>query len=273
MAVVTKISNQKVYDQIQMRLMDKATIAATVRDESALAEKGDESINFPTRLPRTATVVTVGSSFTLTNHTNGYESDILALSNIAADYALLDPHSEQENLFDGKVDAVNDMVDAIAVALDADLATKAIAAAQEAEDKRSADFYQDVINLRKAMRKAKIPFDGNVYLCLTADDEAVALKTKEFKSYSENGSGSTIKNGVIGEILGFKVVLPTLDASKGMTESFGYHGLGMVFAWHGQILIQSADVPNTLKQGLSVSRKFGAKAVQGGKLIYKWKPA
>lgn len=275
MAIVTKISNAKVYNVIQMQLEKQSVIAKIVRDESARAEKGDSSINLPTLLPRTAQVHAATSTVSLTANSNGFEDDILTLDQAASDYCEFLVHSEQQNVFDGIGEAQIQMYKAIALALEKDLITKAIAAAQVSEivvPVAGGDpFYNAVAGIRKTMRDADIPFEGDIYGALTTTHELYALQTKQVTSYIEKGDGSALSTARLGSLLGIQLVVPSNSAA--MTESFFFHKLGLVFAWHGQIVVMLNEVGQGLKKTLAVSRKFNSKATQSGKLIYKWTPA
>lgn len=264
---VNKISRAKLFEQLQMQLAKSAIIAATVRDLSSQVEVGDESINLPYDLPRTAQVSTVGA-VNLTANANQLKPDVMLLNKMASDRVILDIGVELENVFSGNSLFLKNTSRAIVRALEVDIITKAIAGAKLSETSRTSDIYNDLVDLRKAMKAGLVPFDGEVYVCLTPTDEALMLKNGKLTPYQKRGDGSAIEDAIIGQIAGFKVLTPDADAS--FTESFAYHGQGIAFAWHSDYLFQSVDVPGTAKQDIAIHRKFNSKLLQDGAMVYKW---
>lgn len=264
---VNKISRAKLFEQLQMQLAKSAIIAATVRDLSSQVEVGDESINLPYDLPRTAQISTVGA-VNLTANPNQFMPDVMLLNQMASDRVVLDVGQELENVFSGDSVFLKNTSRAIVRALEKDIITKAIAGAKLTETARTSDIYNDLVDLRGAMRAGLVPFDGDVYVCLTPADEALLLKAGKLTPYQKQGDGSAIETGLIGMVAGFKVLTPDADAS--FTASFAYHSQGIAYAWHSDYIVQTTDVPGTAKKDTAIHRKFNSKVLQGGAMVYKW---
>lgn len=261
-----KISMEQVIPEHQVILEASAVIAQTVRSLSDRVGKGDSSVNIPTLAARSGQEVAVGAS--LTKNNNNYGDDSLALDRVAGDAFDISTHDEEENILNGLEDGLNNSLKAMAKVLDKKLITQAIAAAGLTETARTADFYNDVVDMVKAFDDATIPLE-NRYLAVTPADYAALLKTKDFVRFDAKGT-SDIPSGQVGEILGFTVVRPLFTSGEGFTESFAYHSFGLCYAWHGETKVIGQPNALNMSETYSVSRKFGSKALQSGAMIKKW---
>lgn len=73
------------------------------------------------------------------------------------------------------------------------------------EDEKSFAFYNAVVDARKQLNKENVPTAGRRIL-LGSDAEAAALKSPHLVKVNEAGSEDTLREAVIGRILGFDVI-------------------------------------------------------------------
>jgi len=259
-----KISIAKVLPEHQTILESEAKIAATVTDLSNRVGKGDTSVNYSTLAPRLGQDLAVGAPGLNTD--NNYGDDILPLDRVAFEGFSISVHDESDNALNGLSDGIKNSLKALALVMDNNLYTKMIAAATPTGAVQTADFYSDVVDMSTAMDTAKVPAEDR-FLCVTPVDYAKLLKTQNFVRFDATGNGSAISTGIVGEILGFKVVRST---AASVTESIGYSRIGAVVAWHGETAFLKETQALAMTDQYSISRKFGAKATQAGAMIFKW---
>lgn len=114
-------------------------------------------------------------------------------------------------------------------------------------DEDTDDLLDDlVIPARKALNLANVPSRDRV-LVLGADVEAWALKHDLLKKVNESGSSSVLRNAVIGELYGFKVVgnVNNIDADA----AYAFHPSAYVFA------NMAPAVPTGVSAGASASHE------------------
>lgn len=94
--------------------------------------------------------------------------------------------------------------------------------------------YAAMIAIRKALTLAKVPTSDR-YLAVSAEFAALLLDSSSvLVKVNESGADSTLRNGVLGRVLGFTVIEhPQLTHTSSRPAAIGYHG-GSV-AYVGQI--------------------------------------
>jgi len=259
-----KISRKEVLPEHQLILDQAVVIASTVMDMSGRAKKGTNQIDFPTLAPRTGQRVAVGGS--LTSNANNYGSDVIDLDQVVGDRFFISDHDESDNVLNGLQDGLEQTLKAMAKQLDDYLYSLMLAAATDSGVSRTADLYADIVDLSVAMDTAKIPAEDR-YLLVTPADYGAILKTKDFVRFDSKGNGSAISNGMVGEILGFKVVRANAAA---VTETIAYHKAGAVWGWHREQVLKKTPDSENMGDDYSLSRKMGAKSLQSGAFIFKF---
>lgn len=259
-----KISRKEVLPEHQVILDSAVVIAATVMDMSGRAKKGTNQIDFPTLAPRTGQRISVGGS--LSTNPNNYGSDVVDLDQVVGDRFFISDHDESDNVLNALADGLEQTLKAMAKQLDAYLYSLMLAAATFSEVARTADFYNDIVDLSAAMDAAQIPAEDR-YLLVTPADYAILLKTKDFVRFDSKGDGSAISSGNVGEVLGFKVIRAN---AAGVTETIAYHKVGAVWGWHREQVLKKTPDSANMGDDYSLSRKMGAKALQSGAFIYKF---
>lgn len=150
----------------------------------------------------------------------------------------------------------------LAARIDNDAASTLLAGAtvMNVGELTAANIYQNIVGIRTAMSKAKIPNDGKRYLLCTPDTIDMLLNCKEFIRSTAMGD-NTVENGTVGKIAGFKVK-EWNDDTAGLAMIAGHPRFATrVNAWKVPVHIQD----------LSGSGKYiGASAVQG-RMIYDHK--
>lgn len=265
--MASKISMEVVIPEHQVILEASAVIAATATNISDRVVKGASSVNLPTLAEAVGESLAIGGTFT--NEENNYGDDVLNLTQKAGRAFSINIFEEEQNVLNGIQDGLMGSLKAMAKQLDRDLIAKGIAAAGLTGTARTSDFYSDVVDMVKAFDDAKIPLE-NRYLAVIPADMSALLKTKDFVRFDAKGDGSAISTGLVGEILGFKVVRPLFTSAEGFSQSFAYHSAGLVYAWQGETKIQESELPLTSKTQYAVARLYNSKALQAGAFVKKW---
>jgi hypothetical protein len=84
--------------------------------------------------------------------------------------------------------------------------------------------YASVLNMRKALSKAKVPSAGR-YLLVNPEFSALLLGSdSKLSSVDSAGSDGELRNGVLGRLLGFTVLESPLLVNSNRAAAIGYHG-------------------------------------------------
>lgn len=188
-----------------------------------------------------------------TNGSTGYETMVIdkdkAVNEIIDGY---DAQSVPDNLVADRLDSATY---SLQEQVDTDGGTVLLAAATvDNEDLLTKDnIYDNIVDLRTRMTKAKIPNDGKRYLLVTPDTMALILKSPEF--IAATSLGDEVKQaGAIGKIANF-LVIEWNDTTANLA----------MLAGHPRFATRAMEFAVPIKvQSLDGSGKYiGASAVQG----------
>lgn len=142
--------------------------------------------------------------------------------------------------------------------IDTDGATVLLAGATVKNvDQLTADnIYSTIVGIRTDMSKANIPDDGKRYLLCVPDVVALLLKCPEFVRATQLGD-STVQNGVVGKVAGFKVI-EWNDSTANLSMIAGHPKYATrCHEWQVPIKVQDLD---------QSGKYIGACAVQGRRI-------
>lgn len=263
--MATKISIASVIPEHQLILAESAKLLATVTDVSKYAIKGSSTVNYPTLAARSGQAIGLTASFT--NNDANYGDEILALDQKLGDAFSVNIHVERQNVLNNLEDSTKETLRAMGLQADAAVYAALIAGLQTAGENvvATADMYADLVDIQKKMNDNKVPMSDRYFWCNTAD-YAKLLKTKDFVRFDATGNGAPITEGVVGMILGFKVVLSTAVSG----DSVALHSKAVAWAIQGEpVMLESVDALATKIQ-YSISEVFGCKVTQSGAFAVRY---
>jgi hypothetical protein len=119
----------------------------------------------------------------------------------------------------------------------------------------------DILESRRLLGVAKVPLDSR-FLLIAPGSEKSLLNISEFVRVDESGSEAGLRNGQIGRLFGYTVIMsPQAEDLK----TLAYHSTTMAFARQlSPKTEQDRDVPN-LSDRWSVSHIYGRKVLDAGK--------
>ena len=257
---------------VQKELIASSKLAATVMNVSQFAVPGSKSIEFP-----------YANSFSVTKKVSGTAVDAAALT-YAGDTLNLDQHAVIQWLIEDKASLqsiVNVEVDAIARAtrahakgVDVDVYTQLIAGADNAA--QSVSFTgntnttmgrADIINALKILELQEVDVEnGEVYLAINPTQKSEILNISDFIDASKFGSNVPIQKGVIGEVLGAKVIVTT---SVTADAAVMYHKEALALGFQQMPRFkQQSDLANVAER-YSLDQLYGLKYMQEGIMSVK----
>jgi hypothetical protein len=120
----------------------------------------------------------------------------------------------------------------------------------------------DILKARKTLRKANVPFDGNIFLAISPDQEADLLALEQFIDASRYGSTMALQNGELGQIYGVRILITTnIEASTAVM----YHRTHSVFARSGEVSFEKSRILASSSSEYLLETFFGLKTLDLGK--------
>lgn len=121
----------------------------------------------------------------------------------------------------------------------------------------------DVLTGRQKLNAAKVPL-ADRFLLVNEVSEAALMGISEFTRVDEAGGSEALRNGQIGKLFGFTVLMSPLAETL---KTLAYHKSAMAFARQIQPRVQEFyDLPN-LAMRKSIDHLYGFKIIQGGNRV------
>lgn len=126
----------------------------------------------------------------------------------------------------------------------------------------------DILNCRKLLNEAKVP-QSERWGIVVADQEKNLLAISEFVRVDEAGASMALRNGQIGRLFGFDIVMiPSSQADTATASFFGHKSACAVARQLMPKIEMQRDLPN-LGDRHSISHIFGCKVLDSGKRFVK----
>ena len=121
----------------------------------------------------------------------------------------------------------------------------------------------DIANARKLLRTQNVPMDdGKLFMLISPDSEADLLNISNFIKANEYGDPSALKNGFIGKVLGFNVVVSSqLDAQ----DACFYHSSHVGFSFAAPPKLEQDRRAESLGDMFVTSALYGTSVLDSGK--------
>lgn len=266
---VSATIEQVVASIVQNVLTAEAVMPPTIMDLSSMVGPGMDTL----KIPRFAnmTVGTKVSGTAAAASTSAFSTDDLPLNKHKyVQWLLEDIASLQSKVAITQAyvqQAAKDLAAELDLAIITELQSNASAAAPDHRiayaNSGTANTLADVdfIEARRLLNVQKVPLSGRTAL-IDPTQEANVLKISSFVKVNESGSEQALRNGLIGRVFGFDVIMsPQADVAKSMF----YHQTAIVFARQLQPRYQTQ--PDLINLGVrnSVDHVYGVKTLDSGK--------
>lgn len=259
--MATFIDLEVIIPEVQIKLEEASVVLPTLTDLSSRVVKGSKTVNYPTLAPVEGQNVGIDADFATTEQDADYGDDAFDLSEKLGHFFKVNPHIDDQNLFDTVADQSEAALKAIAKQADKSMIAKLVAGAEAADNYAgsTSDVVADFLEMMKVLDDQNVPEDERSFVASNATIKALRTAVKDFIRFE------TDKNGVIGELYGVPVLKSNF--SSVLTNDIMYHKLGAGYAWGLKLLLMKEPTSIGTKILYSISKMFGGKVTQGGKMV------
>jgi N4-gp56 family major capsid protein len=256
--------------QVQQVLSAKMVVPGSISDYSSMVKPGMDTLKIPKFGKFTVGSKSAGTA--VDAQTNAFSSDDLALSKHQVIQFLVEDLADLQSKLAITQEYVSQAASDMAAKMDADLITAMAASPSAAAPDHIIPFANtptstlgkaDFLAARRLLNVQNVPLDDRSCLIGPAS-EADILAISEFVRVDESGSQSALRNGEIGKLFGFSVLM-----SSQASDPLFYHKSTHAYARQMDPRVQTEnDLPNLAKRW-SVDHIWGEKALDAGKRIVK----
>lgn len=247
---------------VQAELANRAVLINAVTDYSYLWRKGAASVSIPKR-----------TSFTAAEKAENVDGEIQALT-FSNDEITMVPYlvpsivedeARRRSVVDLDPVYLEGMVSAMVDKIEAAISAKIIKAANDIQLTGTSNLLptrKDILAAKKYLEEANCPKEDR-FLIVSPEQEAGILDIDGFVNADKYGSDDNVKNGEIGRIFGFKVLVSNQFASD--TEIVAMHKshCGYVMSQEFKFEKQRGTLASQSDE-LSLSSEFGAAQLDSG---------
>lgn len=257
---------QLVSAQVQEVLNANLVAAGAVQDLSSLVGPGQDTVKIPKMGKFTVNTKSAGTA--VNAQTNAFGTDDLALSQYKVIQFLVEDIAQLESKVAITQAYVKQAAIDIATEMDAKIITDMAAGASSsapdhriAWDNALALLKQDFLNARRLLNIQNVPMNERSCI-ISPSEEASVLSIDSFVKVNESGGDSALRNGQIGRLFGFDVMVSSQAADA---ASLFFHKTAHSFARQLMPKVEYfRDVPN-LSDRWSISHIYGSKHMDSGK--------
>ena len=264
---VSSAQNSLVSQLVQQALREKSVLFPTVTNYGSFAGASE------VKIPRVSDFSAANKSENtdLSNQELTFSSDTISLNIHKGVRATIEDQARLTAGVDVMAEVVKAQADEIAIAIDTSIAFYLKSASSSTPDHlldyadSSGDTLAvaDIANARALLRTQKVPMDdGSLYMAISPECEKELLNISNFIKADEYGDASVLRNGFIGRILGFNVVVTSLLSAN---ESCFYHKSHVGFAWGMEPKFEMQRKPESLGDMAVTSALYGCNVLDGGK--------
>jgi N4-gp56 family major capsid protein len=270
----TNIRQAAIAALVQKQLVESARLAPTVTDYSMLANPGEKSVSVPRGLNLSATsksedTATLGSHFTY-----GVDTIDLAQKYVRVN---IDDIARIQSKPDIQLDLVSRMGVALADDLDSVIYAQLKLASSTSpthivkyEDTSNNDIeVKDIVEAQKLLNIQKVP-QSDRYMLINPLQMSYVMNIDTFVEAHRLGSDQAIKEGVLGKLFGFYVVLNNVSSSDNYT--LFYHKSACGFAIQDGVKFEQERNLDHLANVLVASYIVGSKVLDSGKRVVRKEP-
>ena len=264
---VSAVQGTLVSQLVQQALREKAVAFSTITDYGQT--EGLTSL----KIPRVSnfTAASKSENTDLSNQEMTVSADTINYNKHFGVRATIEDAARLSAGLDFSAEVIKGQADEIARQIDADIITQIKSVSSAAPD-HLLDYVDsggdalavaDIANARKLLRNQNVPMDdGKLFMLISPDSEADLLNISNFIKANEYGDGSALRNGFIGKILGFNVVVSSqLDPQ----DACFYHSSHVGFSFSSQPKLETERKPESLGDMFVTSALYGVSVLDSGK--------
>ena len=264
---VSSAQNSLVSQLVQQALREKSVLYATIKNYGTFAGASE------VKIPRVSDFSAANKSENtdLSNAELTFSSDTISLNVHKGIRTTVEDQARLTAGVDVMAEVIKGQADEIAFAVDGTIASKLQLCSASGPDHKldytdsSGDVLAvaDIALARSLLRTQKVPMDdGQLYMAISPECEKELLNISNFIKANEYGDPSVLKNGYIGKILGFNVIVSSLF---GANEAVFYHSSHVGFAWGMEPKFETQRKPESLGDMAVTSTLYGCATLDSGK--------
>lgn len=263
-----------VSSQVQEVLTAEAVMPGTVMDMSGMVGPGMDVLKIPKF--GAFTVNTKSENTAVSAQINAFTSDDLSLNQHKVIQFLLEDIAEIQSKVMTAQTYINQAARDLAAEMDGAIITALVASPSAAAPDHIVDFGNtptdtisktDFLVARQLLNTAKVP-QSDRFCLISPTREKDILGISEFVRVDESGGSESLRNGRIGRLFGFDVIMSPQGVDDGTVF---YHKSAMVFARQLAPRVQTESSLANLGTRWSVDHIYGVKALDAGKRAVKVK--
>ncbi len=264
---VSAVQGSLVSQLVQQALREKAVAFSTITDYGM--HEGLTSLKIPRVNNFTAAAKSENTD--LSNQEMTFSADTLSYNKHYGVRSTIEDAARLSAGIDVSAEVIKGQAEEIARQIDADIITQIKSVSSAAPDhlldytdtSGDALAVADIANARKLLRNQNVPMDdGKLFMLISPDSEADLLNISNFIKASEYGNDSALKNGFIGKILGFQVVVSSqLDAQ----DACFYHSSHVGFSFAAPPKLEQDRRAESLGDMFVTSCLYGTTVLDSGK--------
>ena len=250
---------------VQDELTRSAILAPTLRDLSSMVGPGMKSVSLHDTGAFTAEAKTENTS--LNKQILTFVNDTLNLDQHEAVLASIEDISQIQSMADVEGEVVSRSATAIVRAFDDYIYSKLKLASSAAPDHRIAYGNAttiaevDILEAKRLLSVSEVP-EGDRFLLIPPTQEKAMLQISNFIQADRYGSSEALRNGELGRVFGFTVLVSTVAESDNLCVA--YHKDSVAWAWQKQVSLDSQKDLDNLSTKYAMSAIFGAKELAQG---------
>jgi hypothetical protein len=261
---ISAVSLDIVSAYVQQYLWQNAVLMGTVLDRSSDAMPGVKSIDFGRRTGIEAQTKTANT--TLESKRMSWSADNLALDKHEVVYTILEDSADIESAVQQEPQILEASVQALMTMLEGRIYT-ALAATSALAPKHRVNFktnsvisLTDILAARKLLNVQNCPFE-NRWMAIHPDQEETVLALKNIIEASKYPGTTTVVNGEIGRIYGFRVVVSNNVTAD---SALFYHSTHVAFARQLALSWESDRKLSDVGTEYLLQQKYGVKTLDAG---------
>lgn len=252
---------------VQETLKQESVLLPTIKDYSAFATKGSDSVSIPRRDQFAAADKTENTALTAQAMT--FSVDTIALDKHKAILSRLESIASVQAMVNVEAELIKEMSKELALQVDKDVIVELLLASASAPDHRvqfsnnptNTITDEDILEARRLLNVQNVPQEER-WLVVNPDQEKAMLSIANFIEQDKYGPNMAIMKGELGMVRGFRVIMHTEVAAD---ECHFYHREAVGYAFQKQAEFKrDDDLPNVAEEFL-LHQIYGMEVLDSGK--------
>lgn len=263
---VSAVGVDAVSNLVQEVLKQQSILLPTIKQYAA--GEGEKSVSISRRDQFAAASKTENTD--LTAQTLTFAADKIDLNKHKAIYAKLERIAGAQSMVNVSAEVITEMTQELALQVDKDILVQLKLVSSSAPDhlldysNTPTDTIQavDILEARRLLNVQKVPMAGR-YMLISPDQEKAMLQIANFIEVDKYGADAVaLKNGELGRIYGFTVLMHTELAAN---ETLFYHESHAAFARQLQVEYATSFDLKSVSQEFLMHHLYGVKVLDLGK--------